>query len=84
MRVTGNSQEKDYIRQLWMVKKFNDKEMEIIHFKTDLVLTVNDFEAHLEVGEGREDQKFEVIPYKNGFVRFKDYYGNMLRLDGVL
>jgi hypothetical protein len=84
LRVTGNPLEANYMKQLWMFKRLTANEYEIIHVKSDLVLTIEDYEAHLKVGKQAANQKFEVIPWKNGFVRIKDYSGSILRIDGIL
>lgn len=67
-----------------MFKRVSSTEYEIIHVKTDLVLSMDDFEGRLRVGRLDPNQRFEVIPWKNGFVRIKDFTGAILRIDGVL
>lgn len=67
-----------------MFKHLSPSEFEIVHVKTDLVLTIDDFQAHLSTGALKQNQKFEIIPWKNGYVRIKDYTGCILRLEGVL
>lgn len=72
------------MKQLWMFKHLSASEFEIVHVKTDLVLTIDDFQAHLSTGSMKQNQKFEIIPWKNGYARIKDYTGSILRLEGVL
>jgi hypothetical protein len=71
------------ISHLWMFKQLGNKEYEIIHVKTDLVVTIEDYEARLDFGNQSENQKFEIIESNSG-LRLKGYDGMVLNLDGVL
>jgi hypothetical protein len=84
LRITGNVMEANYMNQLWMFKKLTQAEYEIVHVKTDLVITIDDYEAKLEMGRQKPNQRFEIVPYKNGFLRIKDHTGSVLHLDGIL
>jgi hypothetical protein len=41
-----------------MFKRLSPSEFEIVHVKTDLVLTIEDFQAQLRTGELKPSQKF--------------------------
>lgn len=84
LRVIGNQHEPKSISQLWMMKRIKKGEWEVVHVKTDLVLTVDDYEAKLEYGRQKPNQLFDLLPSKNGYLRFKDYLGCILQLDGIL
>lgn len=48
------------------------------------MLTIDEFEAKLEPGRRKPNQLFDIVPYKSGFCRIKDYNGCILYLDGIL
>lgn len=67
-----------------MFKKLTKAEYEVVHVKSDLVLTIDDFEGRLEVGRQKQNQRFEIVRFKGGVVRIKDNSNNdVMRLDGI-
>ena len=84
LRVTGNKQAHNLINHLWMFKRIKDKFYEIVHCSTDLVITMEDYEARLEHGKQKSSQMFEIMTYRSGFMRIKDYMGGIVYLDGIL
>lgn len=73
---------------LWMIKQFKDM-YEIIHYKTDMVITTDGSEVRLDAGKAKSNQLFRTISVNRivndkPIMTIEDSNKNFLFLDGVL